>query len=74
MVILKVLILKEGINAANNNGRKVSAAAETATCLPTFWATDLFLRQLLSKLPNELETAVKNTKKSKKGPKNQTSV
>ena len=60
--------------AANNDGGRVSAVAETATCLPAFWATDLFLRQLLSKLPNELETTVKTIKKSEKGPKNQTSV
>ena len=61
-------------NSSNNNGRKVSDAAETATCLPAFWATDLFLRQLLSKLPNELETTTKTRKKSEKGQKNQTSV
>ena len=62
-------------NAANDNGRKVCAAAETATFLPTFLATDLFLRQLLSKLPNELETTTKSRKKEqKRSKKNQTSV
>ena len=29
-------------NTANNKGRKVSAAAATATCLPIFWALICF--------------------------------